>query len=121
MLPTGTVVHAGRVWVHPAAADLAVLVLTETPKDVPGTAAARMLFLEAPAEPSLTLRRVQADGRPESPLPFVAAEPAPLTENRGAAVVVGDRVVGVYGGAVGEPGTPAVIGLHLLPVDLQPQ
>lgn len=121
VLPTGTVVHAGRVWVHPASADLAVLVLTETPKDVPGTAAARMLFLEAPAEPSLTLRRVQADGRPESPVPFLAAEPVPLAENRGAAIVAGDRVIGVCGAAVGEPGTPAVIGFHLLPVDLQPQ
>lgn len=121
VLPTGTVVQAGRVWVHPDAIDLAVLVLTEMPKDLPGTAASHLLFLDTQPGAPMSLRRAQPDGRPEAAVTFTETASSPLAENRGAAIVAGDRVIGVYGQAVGDPQAPKVIALHLLPADLQPQ
>ncbi|MFO1076581.1 MAG: MlaD family protein [Planctomycetota bacterium] len=121
VLPTGSVVQGGRVWVNPKGADLAVLLLTELPKDVAGTPPERLRFDDAQPQSPVGLRRAQADGRPEAPVPLADSTVPALAENRGAAVVAGDQVIGIYGHAVDDDRAPTVVPLHLLPADLQPR
>ena len=65
MLPSGTVLPAGRVWVPPEGVDLAALVLTETPADLRGTPAAQLIFDGGgELEPPFTLHRSRSRPSP---------------------------------------------------------
>ena len=114
MLPNGTVLRAGRVWVDGGGADLAALVLEDAPPDIVGSPAARLVFAGSVGG-ELAVRAVGPDG--------VALPPADLAtataSSAGGAVVAGDAVVGVFAGGAGGPA--AVVSLQLLPADLRPQ
>lgn len=122
MLPTGTVLHAGRVWVHPEGVDLAALVLTETPADLVGTSTDRLHFEEnAAPDPPYTLRCAGPDGSALSPEPFDAADLPEPAARLGAPVVAGGKVIGVYGRVAGTDVEAAIVPIHLLPADLRPR
>jgi hypothetical protein len=117
LLADGTVLRAGRVWVDPAGGDLAALVLENAPPALVGTPAAHLVFGQPAEQGPLTVRGVGPDG--------VALPPAELDSARagelpGAAVVTGERVLGVLGTARGAA-KPAVVALELLPADLRPR
>lgn len=116
LLANGTVLRAGRVWVDPAGGDLAALVLEDAPPDMVGTSAARLAFA-ADGEGPRMVRAVGPDG---ASLPPAELDHARLPDVHGAAVSVGDRVVGVVG-ATRELTKVVVAPLSLLPADLRPQ
>lgn len=120
MLPDGTVLRAARVWVHAEGADLAVLVLDDVPPNLACTPATRLHFGGAVDAATTSLRRVGADGAPVPPVVIAAGEVVPLGDNLGAAVVAGDRVLGIYGRAAVRSEMPIVVPLELLPNDLRP-
>lgn len=121
VLPSGSVLHAGRVWVETGGADLAALVLTERPPELTGTPAGRVSFDEA-AEPvdEVTLRRAGADGSGQPPVPVSAESPPGLAQHRGAAAVAADKVFGIYGRTIEDKEVPVVVPLTLVPMDLRP-
>lgn len=118
-LGDGSVLRAGRIWVHPGGLDIAVLVLEDAPPDLAGTATARLAFGgEVPAGSELELRAAGADGMalPGQPL---AADAAVVEATHGAAVVAAGRVIGVCGKR--PDGAGAVVALEQLPEDLRPR
>lgn len=124
LLPDGTVLRAGRVWVDGAGHDLAALVLEDPPPDLRGTLAARLQFAGAVAASAdgASVRYAGADGvaQPPTPMAAVGGDDA-LPEALGGAVVVGDAVIGVVGRAVPRDArTPLVVALERLPEDLRP-
>ena len=119
MLPSGTVLRAGRVWIQPEGADLAALVLTEDPADLAATPAAKLDF-EAASAPAFTLRSAGPDGAAlpdESPGEGTMPE---LPGHRGAAVIADGRVFGIYGRSLPDVNVPVVVPLSLVPADLRP-
>lgn len=115
MLSDGTVLRAGRVWVHPGGRDLAALLLEDPSPDLRGTPAAKLQFAASDATGAAMLRAANADGLPLAPTALEAnATELPL----GAAVTKGDRVVGIVGRG---DGANAVVELSLVPADLRPQ
>lgn len=116
LLANGNVLRAGRVWVDPAGGDLAALVLEDAPPDMVGTAPSRLVF-GGKVDGALTVRAVGPDG---AALPPVELASARLGEAKGAAVNVGDQVLGILGGAA-DAEAPTVVALELLPADLRPQ
>jgi hypothetical protein len=119
LLANGTVLRAGRVWVHPTD-DVAALVLEDAPPNLAGTPASRLRFGgEAPAGATV-LRAVGADGAPLPPVELTAGV-ATATASVGAALVVDDTVFAVLGGGFGAAGAPRGVALELLPRDLRPQ
>jgi len=115
MLSDGTVLRAGRVWVHPGGRDLAALLLEDPSPDLRGTIAAKLQFAASDSADAPMMRAASADGLPLAPTALAAnATDLPL----GAVVTRGDRVVGIVGR--GE-GASAVVELSLLPADLRPQ
>ena len=122
MLPSGTVLHAGRVWVDPDGIDLAALVLTETPPELAGTPADHLFFGDAAAlEPPVSLRRAGPDGAAVPAEAFDAGSPQPLTELAGAAVIAGGKVFAIYGHVTAQSAEPRAVPLALLPTDLRPE
>lgn len=117
-LANGSVLRAGRVWVHPGGADLAALVVENVPPDLVGTPAARLLF-EGRLEGPLVLRPTGPDGAALAPLSLDGTAPAGI-DLLGAAVGTVERVFGIWGQ---QPGAAAasVTALELLPADLRPQ
>lgn len=116
----GSVRRAGRVWVDPAGGDLAVLVVEDAPRAVAGTPVTMLAFGGDGAEiaPTLNLALLEVDGK-SATLPFAAGD---LVEPRlGAAACEGTKAVGIYGRAGARSSTAAVVPLHRLPADLQPQ
>ncbi|MCR9244485.1 MAG: MlaD family protein [bacterium] len=121
MLPSGAVLHAGRVWVEPAGADLAALVLTQSPEDLRGTATERLMFGDAAGASSpFELRRAAADGNAVPAEVFNQASPQSLATMRGAAVLGGGKILGIYGQSPTDAEEPIVVALRLLPDDLRP-
>lgn len=114
VLPSGTVVRAGRVWVHAGGADLAVLVLDDVPPDLVGTPAERLDF-GGGAHEDLTLRAVGPDGAALPPGPVPTGP-----EGLGGAVCAGGRVVGVLGRTTADA-APSPTPLEQLPADLRPR
>jgi hypothetical protein len=112
MLPNGSVLRAGRVWVEAGGADLAALVLEEPPPDLAGTPAARLVFGGSVGGTPM-VRAVGPDGTPV-PATELAAAPAAA---HGGAVLAGELVIGVF---TGGEGAARVVALELLPVDLRP-
>jgi hypothetical protein len=105
-LVDGSVLRAGRVWVDPAGADIAVLVLEDVPRTIAGTPAARLhlagkLGGETPGD--IRLRRMVPDGATS------------IVETSG------ESAFAIYGRAAKRTDTPAVVSLELLPADLRPQ
>ncbi len=122
MLPDGMVLRAARVWVDPNGADLATLILDEVPPDLRGTPTARMQFGGVgEASAPTTLGRAGADGAPMPPVELDGKESVSLAESLGAAVMRGEKVVGIYGRAVATGDVPVVVSIDLLPQDLRPQ
>lgn len=108
------VLRAGRSWVDPSGADLAVLVLEGAPPDLVGTPPSRFSF-EA-AEPV-----------PQSAWSAGAKEPAklapgalpPLPRSRGAVLMIGGQLFGIVGEEkAGE--RPVAVPLSRLPDVLRP-
>jgi hypothetical protein len=123
MLADGTVLRAARVWVEPNGADLATLVLDEVPPDLRGTPLARLQFggVKEPGSTPTTLCRAGADGAPLPPIELGGNDIPKLDESQGAAVTLGEKVVGIYGRAEAHGAVPIVVSLDLLPQDLRPQ
>lgn len=118
-LGDGSVLRAGRVWVHPGGLDLAVLVLEQAPPDLAGTPPGRLTFGgEVAAGSELELRAAGPDGA-ALPARALAADAAAAEATHGAAVVAGGRVLGVYGR--GPDGEGVVVALEQLPEDLRPR
>lgn len=117
LLANGTVLRAGRVWVDPTGADLAALLLEDAPPDIAGTTPSRLLFAGAPAGVPARAHAAGADGAPLAATE-IAAVPEPATH--GAAVVVGDKVIGIVGRSPAT-GAVTVVALELLANDLRPQ
>lgn len=117
-LVDGSVLRAGRVWVDPGGADLAVLVLEDVPRTIVGTAPARLHLSGKLAEASTQLRRMAPDGATSV---VDLASPGTWPESLGAAVTNGEAVFAIYGRAALRSESPAVISLELLPADLRPQ
>ncbi|HZN41374.1 MAG TPA: MlaD family protein [Planctomycetota bacterium] len=121
LLGNGTVLRAGRVWVDPNGADLAVLLLEDAPHDLRGTPA-KMLHLAGAiaAPPSLAIRRAGPDGAALPPMALGTDVVVNVDEALGAAVIAAEQVIGVYGLKEAHGKVPTVIALELLPTDLRP-
>ena len=121
LLADGTVLRAGRVWVHPDGQDLAVLVLEDAPPDLVGTAQRHLRF-SGPVEAGAGALRLRAAGPDGAPLP--AREVVDGTEadgpQLGAGVVLDERVIGVFGRRPDGTGA-VVVALEQLPDDLRPR
>ena len=120
MLADGTVLRAGRVWVHPSGQDLAALVLEDARPDLVGTPSDHLIFAGTVApNDELQLRAAGHDGA-ALPARQLASDVTLTDLTLGAAVVAGDKVIGVFGQR-GSGSTPTVIALEQLPEDLRPQ
>ncbi len=121
LLANGDVRRCGRIWVDPGGADLAVLLIEDVPPNLSGTPGARFSFDAAAATgATIAVHDAAADGSPAPAIEFAGANDL-LGQHLGAALLVGDRVVGVLG-SNGLRGTvPTVVGVHKLPVDLRPE
>lgn len=117
LLGSGEVLRAGRVWVDPGGADLAVLVLEGVSPDLAGTPLARLWF-EGARPGELQLRTAGPDGQPLPPVPIDGK--VATGELLGAAVGDGQRVFGVFGHRPDAP-SGGVATFDLLPSDLRPQ
>ena len=120
LLPDGSVLRAGRVWVHPGGQNLAALVLEDAPPDLVGTPGDRFSFEDSDLQGrDLTLRVAGPDG---GPLPDVdyGSDLAVTGEHLGGVVLADERVVGLL---TFQPsgGERAVITLMGLPEDLRPR
>ena len=118
MLPDGTVLRAGRVWVHPEGKDLAVLLLEDVPPSLRGTPLDKMGFEGLVAGSAPVVRAAGPDGAGLAPAPL---GDAPSTEALGGVVVVADTVCGILGRPAGAEVSGAVVSLEALPADLRPQ
>jgi hypothetical protein len=121
LLPDGTVLRAGRVWVDADGRDLAALLLEDAPPALLGTPARRLHFGGPPPAGSAApmIRGAGADG---AALPAVAFDAGGrLAEQLGGAVVAGDLVVGVLARQHARAEAAVVLSLELLPADLRPQ
>ncbi|MCA8978298.1 MAG: MCE family protein [Planctomycetes bacterium] len=126
MLPSGAVLHAGRVWVHPEGADIAALVLTDHTTDqadnLPLTKASNLHFGDSvELAPPFALQCAGADGANLPAIEMVDGEVIELAGHLGAAVTAGGKVFGIYGRTIGDAGVPIVVPLQLVPTDLRPQ
>ena len=122
LLFDGTVLRAGRVWVHPEGEDLAALVLADAPPDLAGTPARQ--FAGAPdtsgsSAAARVLRVAGPDGAPSADVPFrvdVEVDRSTL----GGVVHVAGRIEGIL--VFGPDGdSRAVQALADLPADLKPR
>ncbi|HEX5052597.1 MAG TPA: MlaD family protein [Planctomycetota bacterium] len=122
MLADGTVLRAGRVWVHNGGKDLAALVVEDVPPDLRGTASARLRF-EGPVEGTGTLavHCAGADGAVLPPQALSAGEPVPLPGHLGGVVTAAEQALGIYGCQKQHGTEPTVVSLELLPTDLRPK
>jgi hypothetical protein len=114
-LAGGIVLRAGRIWVDPGGADLALLSVEDGPPDLVGTPGA-LLDFEASTGGELVAWAAAADGAPLPAVPFGSSPAVDL----GAAVAAGRRVVGVVG-VERRTGKAATIPLQRLPADLRPR
>jgi hypothetical protein len=122
MLPSGSVLHAGRVWVEPAGADLAALVLTDHPAGMVGTPPELLQWADpGEAATATVLRRADADGSVPPSQPLGGENVPPLAESIGAAVIGDGKVFGIYGRTVGDSSVPVVVALGLVPPELRPR
>lgn len=115
MLSDGTVLRAGRVWVHPGGRDIAALLLEDPSPSLRGTPLAKLQFASDASTDAMTLRAASADGLPLAPS---ALDPKAADLPLGAAVTKGERVVGIVGRGTG---VGAMVELSLVPADLRPQ
>ena len=119
LLPDGSVLRAGRVWVHAGGQNLAALVLEDAPPGLVGTPATRFDDGGAPDRSGGRLRVAGPDGHALPDIPygdgFVARD-----EHLGGVVLAGERVVGVLTFRPdGDERT--VMTLADLPEDLRPR
>ncbi len=119
-LASGSVHRAGRVWVDPNGADLAVLVVEDVPPSAASTPAALLHFAGklAAGGSGVQLLGMGPDGT-TSAVDFVGgAEPV---ANLGSVVASGTTGFAIYGRGGMHVDVPAVVSLELLPADLRPQ
>lgn len=120
VLMDGTVVRALRTWVAPDGTDLALLTLEATSEQRDGIvlSAAGMFSFAGVDESGQVLWSLDSDRR-------VVEAPAPAGEYdpsfRGAPVVQGGQIVGVYGQATGTDESPAVAPASVVPESLRPR
>ncbi|MBX3462596.1 MAG: MCE family protein [Planctomycetes bacterium] len=120
MLPDGTVLRAGRVWVDGEGQDLALLLLEDAPPDLRGTEAGRLCFDDAPsAGAEVAVRCAGADGGPVAPSAWEGA--AATGDRLGGATVAGDKVIGVVGRRRALEDVASIVPLQRLPADLRPR
>lgn len=120
LLPDGTVLRAGRVWVDPGGANLAALVLEDARPDLTGTPSHRFGDVdELPEEAPRSLRTAGPDGAamPEVELRW---DGELADDQLGGAVVHDGKLLGLL---AFQPGGEdrAVVSLDLLPDDLRPR
>lgn len=116
LLADGTVLRAGRVWVHPESRDMAALVLEDARPDLTGTPSSRLAFGFDAKTLSIDWR-VRSAGPDGAPLPDTDTTHIPAGEIwLGACVIDADRIVGVLGGENDE-----IVLLDELPEDLRPR
>ncbi len=122
-LTDGTVLRAMRTWVAPDGEDLTLLMLDLEGADkaaVPLTAAGRLQFTDDwQGVDSVQLYSID-DDRVVSKAP---ADPSALADDaatRGAAAVVGERVVALRGNESGQSGAGRMVSLSLVPEGLRP-
>lgn len=118
-LGDGTVLRAGRVWVHPDGHDLAALVLEDARPDLVGTPSTRLVFAGPIAGGALQLRSAGPDGI-ELPMQAMSEGLAISEDNRGGSAVVDGKVVGIFGQQPGGSGS-TVVALEQIPEDLRPR
>ncbi|MGC6487786.1 MAG: MlaD family protein [Planctomycetota bacterium] len=120
LLPDGTVLRAGRIWVDPDGADLAALVLEDARPDLTGTPGHR--FGDLDDLPEEAPRRLRAAGPDGAPLPEfeLRADAGASQRPLGAAVVADGRLLGLLT-TLASDGSPLVVSLDLLPADLRPR
>ncbi len=125
LLPDGTVLRAGRVWVDGGGKDIAALVLEDPPPDLRGTLPEKLLFAGAVpgADAGLSVRSAGADGVPiQTPTGTWTDSRTTVTEYLGGAVVAGDQTFAVLGRErPREDKVPAFVSLELVPEDLRPR
>lgn len=114
-LAGGILLRAGRIWVDPGGADLALLSVEDGPPELLGTPVA-LLDFEAPTGGQPVVWAAAADGAALPAVPFSSSAAVEL----GAAVADGGRVVGVVG-VERRTGKVATIPLQRLPADLRPR
>lgn len=111
LLPSGSVLRGGRIWVDPGGADLAALVLEDVPPDLVGTSPSRLSWTSA----APAAGKLHAAGPDGSPLPPGEPDRPADAAWLGAVVCAGDQAYGVVGGG------GSVVLLERLPADLRPQ
>jgi hypothetical protein len=121
LLPDGTVLRAGRVWVAGGGQDLAALVLEQAPPDLRGTPSQRLHFAgplpPGAADPSVRCAAADGVAMPATPLGAGVG----IAEHLGGAVASGEVVFGVFGRKQATDIEPTVVSLELLPNDLRPR
>lgn len=123
MLPGGSVLRAGRVWVDGSGLDLALLILEGAPPDLTGTPADMLRFDPTGTAPVVLdfLRQAGDDARPAPAMPLAAEAGLPgVTEHRGAALLHAGRVAGILGQRSGRDIKPAAQPIASVPADLRP-
>lgn len=125
MLASGTVLRAVRAWVDSGGHDLAALLLDGVPPGLLGTPADRLGFTAETLPGPVELRPVGPDALPiaamEASIDELGRVAAHLVAQRGAALLAGNRVLGVVGLADGQSSTGVMVPLRLLPDDLRPE
>lgn len=119
LLPDGTVLRAGRVWIGPDGQDLAALVLEDARPDLTGTPSHRFEFAQqASSSKPGTLRVAGPDGVASDET--LVDDMAPQPEWLGGVFLTDGKVHGIY--ALGESlAGPHSVGLDRLPEDLRPR
>lgn len=125
MLPGGTVLRAGRIWVDAQGGDLAVLSLEGARPDLRVTPGSMFDFAaEPPTGPTagLVLRCAGEDGRPEAARDLAGPNDLPAVDGCwGGAVVTASAVRGLLGRTAGTDPAPRLHLLRDVPEDLRPR
>lgn len=116
VVPGIGVLRAGRSWVDPDGADLALLLVEDAPPDMPVTPVDRLGFGQPAAVPDAIW--VAGDDAPHA---LTDGRLPEVPTHRSAVLLRGDTVVGVLGGpSAGGEDPPTVVPLGRLPAVLRP-
>jgi hypothetical protein len=120
LLPDGSVLRAGRVWVHPEGQNLAALVLEDARPDLTGTPSHR--FSDGADVDEGVDRKLRLAGPDGAPLPGTSytADGVVEDDQLGGAVLADGKVLGLLAFKPGG-GERAVVALDSLPNDLRPR
>ncbi|MFK7739503.1 MAG: MlaD family protein [Planctomycetota bacterium] len=121
LLPDGSVLRAGRVWVDPAGGNLAALVLEDVRPDLTGTPNQRFDFAASQVS-SDSIRMVRTAGPDGGVMADIELLPSLLMQGDriGSAVLVEGTMIGVIG-FKNDPNVRETVLLDRLPEDLRPR